>query len=50
VIDEIVEHSLEWTDDAKRPVPHDDFMRRLREEYLPVIRVVPDDGMPASWL
>lgn len=50
VIDEIVEHSLEWTNDAKRPVPHDDFMRRLREEYLPVIHVVPDDGIPASWL
>ena len=50
VVDEIIEHSVEWTTDARRPVPHDDFMRRLRDEYLPVLRIVPDDAIPATWL
>ena len=50
VVDEIIEHSVEWTTNAKRPLSHDDFMRHVRDEYLPVLRVVPDDGVPATWL
>lgn len=50
VIDEVVEHSWEWSEAGNPPVSHDDFMSRFRDEYLPFIRVVPDDGIPPTWL
>jgi predicted nucleic acid-binding protein len=50
VIQEVIEHSREWAATATAPVSHGDFMSRFRNEYLPVIRVVPDDGVPPTWL
>ena len=50
VIEEVFEHSREWTERATPHVSHEDFMTRLRNEYLAVIRVVPNDGVPYTWM
>ncbi len=50
VADEIVEHVETWSVSAGRSVPVADFMRRWYTEYLPVLRVVPDDAVPDAWL
>jgi predicted nucleic acid-binding protein len=50
VIDEVLEHARDWSEGARVPVPHDLFMRRLLDEYLQVIRIVPLDGVPPTWL
>jgi hypothetical protein len=43
-----VEHSDEWTNGSE--VSQTDFLRRWLLEYLPVIRVVPDEAIPDSLL
>jgi hypothetical protein len=50
VADEIVEHVETWSLNARRSVPVADFLHRWHREYLPVIRVVPDDAVPLEWL
>lgn len=50
VVDEIVEHVEAWSVNAGRSVPVENFLRRWFEEYLPVLRVVPDDAIPDAWL
>ncbi len=50
VVDEIVEHVEAWSVSARRSVPVADFLRRWHTEYLPVLRVVPDDAIPDAWL
>jgi hypothetical protein len=50
VVDEIMEHVETWSVSARRSVPVADFLRRWYTEYLPVLRVVPDDAIPDSWL
>jgi len=50
VADEIVEHVETWSVNAGRAVPVADFLHRWYTEYLPVLRVVPDDGVPLEWL
>ena len=50
VVNEVLEHSAEWAQAPPDPVPVEDFRTRLFEEYLRVLRVVPDDGVPAGWL
>jgi hypothetical protein len=46
----VFEHSREWAAAANPPVRHQDFLQRFRDEYLQVLRVVPDSGIPDSWL
>ena len=50
VADEIVEHVETWSVNAGRSVPVADFLHRWYTEYLPVLRVVPDDAIPDAWL
>jgi predicted nucleic acid-binding protein len=50
VADEIVEHVETWSVSARRSVPVADFLRRWYTEYLPVLRIVPDDAIPEAWL
>ncbi|MGP8242395.1 MAG: hypothetical protein ACLQQB_11625 [Solirubrobacteraceae bacterium] len=50
VADEIVEHVETWSLNARRSVPVADFLHRWHSEYLPVLRVVPDDAIPEEWL
>jgi hypothetical protein len=50
VADEIVEHVETWSLNARQSVPVADFLHRWHTEYLPVIRVVPDDSIPDAWL
>jgi predicted nucleic acid-binding protein len=50
VADEIVEHVEAWSINARRSVPVADFLRRWHREYLPMLRVVPDDAVPKAWL
>jgi hypothetical protein len=50
VASEIVEHVETWSVSASRSVPVADFLRRWYTEYLPVLRVVPDDAIPDAWL
>jgi len=50
VADEIVEHVETGSVSAGRAVPVADFLHRWHTEYLPVLRVVPDDGVPLEWL
>ena len=51
VVDEIVRHHDLWSTEHKsKPIAADVFLRRWYEEYLPLIRVVPDDGIPLQWL
>jgi hypothetical protein len=50
VADEIVEHVETWSVNARRSVPVANFLHRWYTEYLPVLRVVPDDAIPDAWL
>jgi len=50
VADEIVEHVEAWSINARRSMPVADFLCRWYTEYLPVLRVVPDDAIPDGWL
>jgi hypothetical protein len=50
VADEIVEHVETWSLNARQSVPVADFLHRWHTEYLPVLRVVPDDAIPDVWL
>jgi hypothetical protein len=50
VVGEIFKNHAIWSSEAKRPVPSEEFLRRYITEYLPLMRVVPDDGVPESWL
>ena len=50
VADEIVEHVEIWSANARRSVPAADFLYRWYTEYLPVLRVIPDDAIPEAWL
>jgi hypothetical protein len=50
VVREISRNHAIWSSKAKKPVPSDEFLRRYVTEYLPLMRVVPDDGVPESWL
>ncbi len=43
VIDEVAEHGLQWADAAG--VPRSIFLRRWFTEYMPLIRVVPTEGL-----
>ncbi len=43
VVDEVAEHGLPWADAAG--VPRATFLRRWFTEYLPLIRVVPTEGL-----
>jgi predicted nucleic acid-binding protein len=50
VVSEIFEHHAVWSSGAKRTVPREEFLQRYVTEYMPLMRVVPDDGVPESWL
>lgn len=50
VVGEIFKNHTIWSSEAKRPVSSEEFLRRYVTEYLPLMRVVPDDGVPESWL
>jgi hypothetical protein len=50
VIDEVLEHFEEWADPPDGQVTAEAFIQRFFEEYLPVLRVVPNDGVPDDWL
>lgn len=50
VVREIFKNHAVWSSEAKRPVSSEEFLRRYVTEYLPLMRVVPDDGVPESWL
>jgi predicted nucleic acid-binding protein len=50
VADEIVEHVETWSASARRSVPVADFLHRWYTEYLPLLRVVPNDAIPETWL
>lgn len=50
VVDEVIKHRAIWSNDAKIPVLDASYMRRWQNDYLPLIRVVPDDAIPISWL
>jgi hypothetical protein len=50
VVGEIFKNHAIWSSEAKRPVPSEEFLRRYVTEYLPLMRVVPDDSVPESWL
>jgi predicted nucleic acid-binding protein len=50
VVEEVVEHAAEFSAHARRPIRLDDFLGRFRDEYLPMLRVVPDHGVPDGWL
>jgi predicted nucleic acid-binding protein len=47
VVDEVEEHHSRW---LNPPVPRNVFLERWHDEYLPLIRVVPDDGVPDAWM
>lgn len=49
VIEEVVEHREIWSTKGNPPVGDDEFLRRW-DEYLRLVRVVPDDAIPDSWL
>jgi hypothetical protein len=50
VVREIFKNHAIWSSEAKRRVFSDEFLRRYVTEYLPLMRVVPDDGVPENWL
>jgi hypothetical protein len=50
VVREIFKNHAIWSSEAKKPVSSEEFLRRFATEYLPLMRVVPDDGVPESWL
>jgi predicted nucleic acid-binding protein len=50
VVEEIIEHVERWSVNARRSVSIEDFLRRWHDEYLPALRVVPDNAIPDSWL
>jgi hypothetical protein len=50
VIGEILEHHAVFSSEAKMPVRSEDFLLRFASEYLPLLRVVADDGVPVDWL
>lgn len=50
VVDEVVEHVTIWSADARRSVNVEDFLRRWHCEYVPMLRIVPDDAIPMRWL
>jgi hypothetical protein len=50
VVREIFKNHAIWSSEAKRRVPSEEFLRRYVTEYMPLMRVVPDDGVPESWL
>jgi hypothetical protein len=50
VVGEIFKNHAIWSSEAKRSVSSEEFLRRYVTEYLPLMRVVPDDGVPESWL
>ena len=50
VVREIFKNHAIWSSEAKRPVSSEEFLGRYITEYLPLMRVVPDDGVPESWL
>ncbi len=50
VIGEIFEHHAVFSSEAKTPVRSEDFLLRFVTEYMPLLRVVPDDGVPFAWL
>jgi hypothetical protein len=50
VVGEIFKNHAIWSSEAKKPVSSEEFLRRYVTEYLPLMRVVPDDGVPESWL
>jgi hypothetical protein len=51
VIDEVLRrHELWSVGHARAPVSAEVFLHRWREGYLPLIRTVPDDGIPLEWL
>jgi hypothetical protein len=50
VVREIFKNHTIWSSEATKPVSSEEFLRRYLTEYLPLMRVVPDDGVPESWL
>lgn len=51
VIDEVVRHHELWsTGHAQAPISSEGFLCRWSREYLPLIRIVPDDAIPLAWL
>ena len=50
VVDEILEHGSEWAETATYPIDGEEFVSRFHAEYLPLLRVVPDDGIPWTWI
>ena len=50
VVEEVLEHSAKWAEASPMSVPVEAFRTRFFGEYLPVLRVVPDDGIPHGWL
>jgi predicted nucleic acid-binding protein len=50
VIDEVMEHREIWSSKAKTPVTDTAFVERWTDEYLSMLRVVPDDSIPHAWL
>jgi predicted nucleic acid-binding protein len=50
VVAEVLEHRSIWSTAASAYIPDERFVARFHDEYLPLIRVVPDDGIPLSWL
>jgi hypothetical protein len=49
VVDEVVEHHGLWSGHERTPVTSAQFLQRWRHEYLRIIRVVPDNGIPLDW-
>jgi predicted nucleic acid-binding protein len=52
VVDELLEHRSIWSTAAKGKAYVQDkrFLARFDAEYAALLRVVPDDGIPLSWL
>jgi predicted nucleic acid-binding protein len=50
VLEEVHEHSREWCEAGPRAVDHDEFIARFSNEYLPLIRAIPHEGVPRSWM
>ena len=48
VLDEVLEHSEAWASALK--VPHDMYLARWADEYLPLIRTIQKDGLPYGLL
>lgn len=49
VVDEVLEHHGLWSEHERTTVTSAQFLQRWHHEYLRMIRVVPNNGIPLDW-